>query len=71
MTFGDFVTDYWQILTALVSVIYTFAHLKSQNEDQEKRLCKLEGRVDDMSPVFMEIKERLASIEATLKSIIK
>lgn len=67
----DILQDYWQILSAFVVFVIAFITLKVQNENQEKRLNVLEKKVEDMTPIWAEIKERLASIEATLQFLTK
>ena len=64
-------SSYWSILIAVVGIIVSFANLKSQNTEQERRITELETKVEHMNPVLMEIRERLASIEATLKILSK
>lgn len=62
----EYLKDYWTILAALVGIIYSYATLKMQNTDQEKRITRLENEMGDLNPVLMEIRTKLASIEATL-----
>lgn len=65
------ITQYWSIIVCIVGVIITFANLKSQNGEQERRIVELEHKVEGMNPLLTEIKERLASIETTLKILTK
>ena len=67
----DLICKYWQIITAFIGIVYTFITFKVQNEDQERRLKCLEKKVDDMNPVLIDIRTKLASIEATLKMLTR
>ena len=67
----EFIEHYWQILVTLVSVVIAFTNVKAQNAEQERRINCLEGQVKDINPILMEIREKLASIEATLKYLTK
>ena len=61
---------YWSIIVAFIAIVISYANLKAQNLEQEKRLLILEGKVEHMNPIFTQILERLASIEATLKIVV-
>lgn len=67
----DLILKYWQIIVAFIGIVYTFITFKVQNEDQERRLKCLEKKVDDMNPVLIDIRTKLASIEATLKMLTR
>ena len=67
----EILNRYWTVLAGFVGLIVSFVHLKNQNESQEKRICKLEGEIEKINPVWMEIKERLVAIETTLKMLIE
>ena len=62
----EYLRDYWTILAAFAGIVYSYATLKMQNIDQEKRIKKLEDNAENLNPVLMEIRTKLASIEATL-----
>lgn len=67
----DLICKYWQVITAFVGIVYTFITFKVQNTEQERRLCVLEKKVDEMNPVLIDIRTKLASIEATLKMLTR
>jgi hypothetical protein len=62
----EYLKDYWTILAAFTGIVYSYATLKMQNEDQEKRISILEKESKELNPVLIEIRTKLASIEATL-----
>ena len=62
----EYLRDYWTILAAFAGIVYSYATLKMQNIDQEKRITRLEKEARELNPVLMEIRTKLASIEATL-----
>jgi hypothetical protein len=62
----DYLKDYWTILAAFTGIVYSYATLKMQNIDQEKRISLLEKEARELNPVLIEIRTKLASIEATL-----
>ena len=65
------ITKYWTLIIALISVVISWTNLKAQNTEQQKEIDELKTKVESMNPVFTEIKEKLASIEATLKFLTK
>lgn len=67
----EYLKDYWTILTAFAGIVYSYAILKMQNIDQEKRICQLEKESRELNPVLIEIRTKLASIEATLRMLCK
>lgn len=67
----DLICKYWQVIVALFGIVYTFMTLKIQNSEQERRICVLEKKVDEMNPVLIDIRTKLASIEATLKMLTR
>lgn len=71
MSLGTIITHYWQIIVGIIAFTAAFVALKTQNQDQERRIEYIEKKIEDMNPFWIEIKERLASIEATLKFITK
>jgi hypothetical protein len=62
----QYLRDYWTILAAFTGIVYSYATLKMQNIDQEKRISLLEKEARELNPVLIEIRTKLASIEATL-----
>jgi hypothetical protein len=62
----EYLKDYWTILAAFTGIVYSYATLKMQNCDQEKRITILEKEARELNPVLIEIRTKLASIEATL-----
>jgi hypothetical protein len=67
----DLAQDYWMLLTAFAGIITAWVTLKMQNENQERRIKKLEDDADKLNPVLIEIRTKLASIEATLVMLCK
>ena len=67
----DLICKYWQVITAFIGIVYTFITFKVQNTEQERRLCILEKKVDEMNPILVDIRTKLASIEATLKMLTR
>ena len=63
----DFVTEYWHILVGVTTLIYLWVQNVMINKDQEKRIARLEVKMEEISPVLIDIRERLISIETTLK----
>jgi hypothetical protein len=66
MDFIEYLRDYWTILAAFAGIVYSYTTLKVQNIDQEKRITLLEKEARELNPVLIEIRTKLASIEATL-----
>lgn len=64
------IANNWVIVVSVVGIIVTYARFKIQGDEHEKRICELEHKYDSINPVFMEIKSRLSSIEATLKLMV-
>ena len=67
----DYLKDYWTILAAFTGIVYSYATLKMQNIDQEKRISVLEKEAKELNPVLMDIRTKLAGIEATLQALIR
>lgn len=65
----DYLKDYWTIIATVVGIVYSYATLKMQNIDQEKRISILEKESKELNPVLIEIRTKLASIEATLRML--
>jgi len=67
----DILNEYWAIILTIISIVISFTTLKIQNQDQERRIKCVEDKIEELNPIWLEIKERLASIEATLKFLTK
>jgi hypothetical protein len=67
----EYLRDYWTILAAFAGIVYSYATLKMQNCDQEKRISILEKEAKELNPVLMDIRTKLAGIEATLQALIR
>jgi hypothetical protein len=67
----EFLSTYWQIVVALAGIIYSYATLRLQNTEQERRIMILEQEAKDLNPVIIDIRTKLASIEATLLALIR
>lgn len=73
------ITHYWPQILAAVSVIVAFVNIKWQNNNQEKRLMKLEDttipdiyeKMDSYNPIFTAIQTQLADINAKLALLLK
>ncbi len=71
MELVEYLKEYWTIIVAFAGMVYSYATLKMQNIDQEKRIDKLEKESKELNPVLIEIRTKLASIEATLVMLCK
>lgn len=67
----EILKEYWSVIVAFVGIIYSYASLKAQNCEQERRIKILEEEVGKLNPIWIEIKERLVAIETTLKILTK
>lgn len=67
----DFFINYWSQILTLVGLVWGYARLNAKVDSNCSRIDHLENRVEEMSPIWLEVKERLASIEATLKFLTK
>lgn len=59
----------WEIIIAIVGVIWSYASLNSKVKNLHLRVLHLEENADRREEILIEIRERLASIEATLKTL--
>ena len=71
MEFIDALTEYWYVIISIIGVIVSYVELKAQNLRQEIRIQKLEDKNEELNPILLEIRTKLASIEATLQFLIK
>lgn len=67
----DLLTEYWAIIMGAIAIIISYADIKSQNISQENRIRKLEEKNEELNPILLEIRTKLASIEATLQALIR
>lgn len=67
----EFLCEYWQIVMAALAFTVGFTTLKVQNAAQEKRICILEKKSEDLNPILLDIRTKLASIETSLKWLMK
>ena len=65
------INDYWAVIVGFITLVMGYTTLKLQNIEQEKRLTNVEKKVEQMNPIFTDIRERLIAIETTLKLIAK
>jgi type VI protein secretion system component VasK len=67
----DLSLKYWPLIVALIAVAVTWAVMRVTDKDHERRITANEVEIKAMKekfdPVLVEIRERLAGIEATLK----
>ena len=71
MDFISILEQYWSLIAGLVVVIIAFANIKSQNTEQERRICNLERDYTSLTPTIIDIRTKLASIETTLMWLTK
>jgi hypothetical protein len=76
--FLQLLQDYWTIIFFVGSLIWSYANLKGhvrslhdRTNVLEKKCELIESKLEEMNPIWAEIKERLAGIEATLKFLTK
>ena len=67
----EFISQYWAVILGVIAFIMSYTDLKSQNSSQEKRIEKLEKDSEALNPVLIEIRTKLASIEATLQMLTR
>lgn len=63
--------EYWSIIATIGGIIYSYAVLKLDIREHNRRITKLEQEVEKIDPIWIEIKERLVAIETTLKLLTK
>jgi hypothetical protein len=63
----EFINEYWQVLTGLIALVVLWGKLNATTNEQERRIAYLETKTDEMNPILLDIRERLVSIETTLK----
>jgi hypothetical protein len=67
----EFIKEYWHVLIGLTALVVMFVKAEMVNKDHERRLAFLEKEMHQLNPIFLDIKERLISIETTLKLHIR
>ena len=70
----ELISKYWSFLFFLGTIVWSYANLKghvgqlhNRVSDVEVDIEALKGDLKEMSPIWQEIKERLVSIETSLK----
>lgn len=59
--------EYWTIIATIGGIIYSYAVLKLDIKEHDRRIKAVEDEIKTISPIWIEIKERLVAIETTLK----
>lgn len=67
MEFIETVGKYWHVIIGFIALGASYVTLRSQNQNQEKRLSTLEGRVESFNPIFLQIQKDLVAIQVSLK----
>lgn len=67
----EMLKEYWTILGTAAGIIYSYAVLKLDIKEHERRITMIEEEVKTLNPIWIEIKERLVAIETTLKILTK
>jgi len=69
------IIKYWPLIIALVGIGATWVRMQNTDSNHELRITANEAEIksvkEKFDPVLIEIRERLASIEATLKFLTK
>lgn len=65
----DFLAKYWHIILTLVGLVLSYANLKAQNIEQEKRIGALEVELKIVNGTHAKIEIALAEIQLDLKWI--
>lgn len=71
MELVELLKEYWTVLGTIAGIIYSYAVLKLDIREHNRRLEALEEKVGKIDPIWIEIKERLVAIETTLKLLTK
>jgi Holliday junction resolvase-like predicted endonuclease len=67
----DLIRQNWSQLLTLIGIIWGYATLNAKVNEHTQEIDVIQRQLEEMSPIWSEIKERLASIEATLAYIVK
>lgn len=71
MDLAEALKEYWTIIATVAGIVYSYAALKTELKEMDRRLRATEEELSKISPIWIEIKERLVAIETTLKLISK
>lgn len=63
----QFIRDYWPILSTAVACIIFWSSLKTKDEEQEKRITKLENYRENDSNVLLTIQKDIVELKTILK----
>lgn len=69
MNFLDQITNYWQIITFVGGLVWTWSRLSSRIGELEKDMSKIVARQELTDTTMTEIKVQLAGIQTTLEFI--
>jgi len=67
----EMVKEYWTVLGTIGGIIYSYAVLKLDIKEHDRRITAMEEEIKTLNPIWIEIKERLVAIETTLKILSK
>lgn len=67
----EMIKEYWTIIATIGGIIYSYAVLKLDIKEHDRRIEAVENKVNTLDPIWIEIKERLVAIETTLKLLTK
>ena len=67
----EFLKEYWTLIATVAGLIYTYAVVKLDIKEHDRRIKAIEDEINKLNPIWIEIKERLVAIETTLKIISK
>jgi hypothetical protein len=67
----EFLKEYWILIATVAGLIYTYAVVKLDIKEHARRIGVIEEEIKHLNPIWIEIKERLARIEATLAVLTK
>ena len=65
------IKEYWTLLVTVAGLIYTYAVVKLDIKEHDRRITCIEDEIKTLNPIWIEIKERLVAIETTLKILSK
>lgn len=63
----QFIKDYWPVLSTAVAIIVFWSNLKTKDEDQEKRITKLEAHRENDSSVLLIIQKDIVELKTIIK----
>ena len=62
---------YWPLIISVIGLIVISVKMNWIDSDHEKRITMLEHQMENITPIWVDIKERLVRIETTLELINK